>query len=313
MSTNERKRRQRPAGQQSGTQLVYTQPKVFNRKRFFIRLATVFAVVLALVFGLSIFFKVEQIRVANKGQAANKDQTQAQEEGVEDVAISGNVLYSANEIMEASGIQKGDYLLSLSKAKISSRIMQKLPYIKSVRIDFTLPGTVSIEVEELAVTYAMEANDETWWLVDCTGKVVEKISAGDASTHTKVLGVKLQSPKEAGKAVAQEPTPQTDEQGQTIPVTVKGSERLEMALKILRELEKNGILGEAASVDVSNMADLEIWYAKQYQIKLGNSNDLENKVQMIKNAIDQMGEYRSGVLDVTFEIRPGEVIYTPFE
>lgn len=311
MSTNERKRRQRPQGQQSGTQVVYTQPKVFNRRRFFIRLVTVFAVVLALVFGLSIFFKVDEMKVANKGQ---QSQQQSQEQqSVEGVNVSGNTLYSANQIMEASGIQKGDYLLSLSKAKISSRIMQKLPFIKSVRIEFTLPGTVSIEVEELAVTYAIEATDETWWLVDCNGKVIEKINAGDASTHTKILGIKLNNPKVANKAVAQEPTPQTDDQGQVIPVTVKGSERLAMALRILQELEKNNILGEAASVDVTNMGSLEIWYAKQYQIKLGNSDDLEKKVQMIKGAIDQMGDYRSGVLDVTFEIRPGEVVYTPFE
>ena len=41
--------------------VVYTQPKAFNRKRFLLQLATVAAVVLALLFGMSIFFKVEEV------------------------------------------------------------------------------------------------------------------------------------------------------------------------------------------------------------------------------------------------------------
>lgn len=305
MSTNDKRRQRRP-GRKADTQVVYTQPKVFNRKRFLIRLATVFAVVLALVFGLSIFFKVDTVRVANKGTGQTADTSG--EQTVDGVQVSGNRLYSANEIMDASQIQKGDYLLSLSKAKISSRIMQKLPYIKSVRIDFTLPGTVSIELEELSATYAIEAQDGSWWLMDAYGKVVEKINSGEASTYTKVIGVTLAGPQTAQKAVAAE-IPPAEGQEQS---SVKGSEKLEMALTILRQLERNGILGEAASVNVTNLADLEIWYGQQYQIKLGGQDALEKKIKMIKGSIDQLGDYRSGVLDVSFSIRPDEVVYTPF-
>lgn len=289
MQTKERNRQRRPK-RRTDAQLVYTQPKAFNRNRFLLQLATVLAVVLALVFGMSIFFKVETVNVAG----INK--------------------YTEYEVYQASGVSKGENLLSLSKPAISSKIMQKLPYINSVRVGIKLPGTVNIQVEELAVTYAVEATDTSWWLMDANGKIVEKISGGEASAHTKILGVTLESPALAQQAVAYEPAPtETDPEGQTVPVTVSGSQRLQTAMTMVQLLEHNGILGQAASVDVTDLGALEIWYAQQYQITLGDQNNLEYKLELVKGAIDQMGDYRSGILDVSFEIRPDEVIYTPFE
>ena len=286
MKTKERKRQRR----RTDDQLIYTKSKAFNRNRLLLQLATVLAIVLAVIFGMSIFFKVETVNVTG----VNK--------------------YTEYEIFEASGVSKGENLLSLSKAGISSRIMKKLPYVSSVRVGVRLPGTVNIAVEELSVCYAVQALDESWWLMDSHGKVVEKISGGEAAAYTKVLGVALQDPVSSEQAVAYEPAPtETDPSGQPVPVTVTGEQRLSTAITLLQFMEHNGILGQAASVDVTDMGALEIWYGEQYQITLGDQNDIANKLKMVKSAIDQMGDYRSGILDVSFEIRPDEVIYTPFE
>ena len=44
--------------------VVYTPAKPFSRDRFLVRLATVVAVVVALMFGISIFFRVEHVTVS---------------------------------------------------------------------------------------------------------------------------------------------------------------------------------------------------------------------------------------------------------
>jgi len=44
--------------------IQYTPAKPFNRNRFLLHLATVIAVVLALVLGMSIFFKAKQVLVS---------------------------------------------------------------------------------------------------------------------------------------------------------------------------------------------------------------------------------------------------------
>ena len=44
--------------------VVYTPPKPFKRGKFVLSLVTVVAVVMAIVLGMSIFFKVENIKVS---------------------------------------------------------------------------------------------------------------------------------------------------------------------------------------------------------------------------------------------------------
>lgn len=278
-------RRRRPAAK-----VVYTEAKPFNRNRFILQLVTVVAVVLALLLGLSIFFKTKNF------------------------VVSGSDKYTAYQIRQASGIQEGENLLTVNGAKVSGRIMTKLPYIKQVRVQIKLPDTVLIEVVEVDITYAIQAKDDSWWLIDCNGKVLEEISAAEAKSYTHLMGVRLDSPEPGKKAVAEEPVPEeTTPDGQTVPVTVYGSERLSVLLTVLQNLEKRGILGnDVASVDVGNIGDIQLWYGERYQVLLGNHENMDMKIHTMRNTIDQSGEYQSGVLDISFTIRPDEVIYTPF-
>ena len=44
--------------------IVYTQPRVFNRNKLLLQLGTILAVVIAMILGLSIFFRVKNIEVS---------------------------------------------------------------------------------------------------------------------------------------------------------------------------------------------------------------------------------------------------------
>lgn len=290
----QRRAAQRQRAQAKPTpEVVYTQPDPFNRKRFLLHLVTVAAVVLALVFGMSIFFKVD----------ADK------------ITVSGIEKYTAWQVREASGIQDGENLLALSDAKISGRIIAALPYVKQARVGIKLPDTVHIEIVEMQVVYSVEAEDGSWWLMSADGILVEQTNGAEAGEYTKLLGVQLTAPKVGEKAMAAEPVPtETAEDGTLIPVTVLGSERLGAAISILQYLEESGVLGQAASVDVTDMTRLELWYGRQYQVNLGDITQLKYKVSLMKKAIDQMGEYHEGgELDISFSIRPNEAVFTKFE
>ena len=72
------------------------------------------------------------------------------------------------------------------------------------------------------------------------------------------------------------------------------------------------MIGGAASINVEKPGDLEIWIGERYQVTLGDSMELGHKIRSMKSAIDQMGDYQSGILDVSFTTWPDEVGYTPF-
>jgi len=280
--------------------VVYTDPKPININKMLMKIVVVLAVVLAIVMGLSVFFKVEQ------------------------VVVYGNKAYTAWNVQEAAGIEGGENLLTFNTTRACGKIRAELPYVENARIGIKLPDTVNIYIKEIDVAYAIQSDNGTWWLMTSGGNVVEQIDAGTAGGYTKVLGVELDNPDvgEAAKAVEDvtEMIPgATNAEGETnpteafTPVIVTGQNRLEAALTILSSLELNGIVGEAASINVSSLNNIELWYGQKFQVKLGDINDMDYKISCMKTAIQsQMKEYDMGVLDVSFTTWTDQVGYTPF-
>lgn len=284
----QKKRKKRPA--QPTPAVIYTQPKAFNRDRLFIQLLTVTAVVVALVMGLSVFFKVQNI------------------------TVTGANVYTAWTVREASGISEGDNLLTFSHARAGALIKANLPYVKTVRFGIKLPDTVNIIIEEDQVVYAIRDTNDQWWLMNSSGRVVEMTNNSRASNYTQILGVRLESPQPDERGVAAEAAQtETDPTtGELLPVTTNGAQRLSSALQIVQALEDNDLVGSAASVDVSDVEDIVVWYGTRYQVELGNDTQLAYKVGVMNNTILQLSDFDSGVLDISFTIWPDRVVYTQF-
>lgn len=293
--TEKRKRKSGHQGQPTPA-VIYTEPAAFSRNRLVVQLVTVVAVVLALTVGLSVFFKVQHIYV------------------------SGAKVYSESAITEVCGINKGDNLLTFSHARAAALIQANRPYVREVRFGIKLPDTVNIIIEEDEVVYAVKDETGQWWLMNSSGRVVTQGTSSTVANKTQILGVNLDNPVPNEHAVAMESAPAvtdtTDPSGETVaeitPVTTTGAQRLDAALEILKALEANDIVGSAASVDVSRIDDIVLWYGTRYQVNLGDSTRLDYKIACMNSVIAQMSEYQSGVLDCSFTIWEKQVGYTPF-
>ena len=276
--------------------VTYTQPLPFNLNKLLLQLTVVIAVVLAVVIGLSVFFKVER------------------------VVVYGNEAYSAWTIKEASGIEDGERLLGIGRPRASGKIITALPYVKTARIGIKLPDTVNIYIEEFDVSYAVQAADESWWLMTSTGKIAEQIDKATSNSYTKVLGVQVVGPVVGQQAVAlevfapeaEEATEATDSTEVTSPViTVTANDRLQAALLILGKLEENDIVGEVATVNVANLYNLELQYGQRYQVKLGDTSNMDRKISEMKASVMQLNDYQTGILDVSYTTYAEGPFYTP--
>ncbi len=272
--------------------VVYTQPAPFHLNRLLVRLLTVAALVLALIMGISVFFRVEHI------------------------TVSGAKAYSVWTVSEASGIEKGESLLTFSRARAGARIRAELPYVERVRFGIKLPDTVIIDIVELEVVYAMQATDGMWWFITSGGRVVEQTDGGTAGDYTRIKGIELQSPSINQMAVVAEsgaPAETLDELDQLAsePV-VTNADRLNVALQILAALEANDIVGEIGTVDVGDLGNIELWYGEQYQVKLGNQLQIEKKIADMNATVAKLDEFQMGEIDVSYTIWPDKVVFTPF-
>lgn len=254
-----------------------TSPKPFHRRSFVLKLLTTAAVVVAIALGLTIFFKVQTI------------------------TITGNQKYTVEAVLEASGIEKGDNLLTFGKARAAGRILTELPYVSQVQIGIKLPNTVNIDIVELEVVYAIQASDDSWWLMNSAGKLLESVDATEAEKHTQVVGIRAAQPGvgETIKAVEQPGKPERPEE-ETAPAGTP-ADRADAAVEILKNLEKTDQMGEVTQVDVSELYDIQLWYGQQYQVLLGGPTELPYKIQYMTQAVEKLADYQSGVLDLTFQ------------
>ena len=284
--------------------VIYTMPAPLHRGKFLMRLVTVAAVVVALMMAISIFFRVDT------------------------VSVLGAQKYTPWDVSQASGIQEGDGLLTLSKARVAGKIRMALPYVDEVKISVTLPGTVNIEIKELQVTYAIAAQDNSWWLIAADGDVVKQIETSEAAGFTRIFGVQADAPRTDAKVTAaadqipETEPPQETEEGQidqtqpgeelTLPTQMMetNAQRLDAALSIMQSLERNGVIGQIASVNVQSLSDLSLQYGQRFQVRLGTAENLDYKIRYMNQAISQMEDYQTGQLDVSFEYGE-EGIFTP--
>ncbi len=270
------RRRRRPeaaAPQNTAPEVVYTQAKSFQSRRLVLQLVTVFAIVLAIFMGVSVFFKVDT------------------------VVVSGAKQYSADTVWAASGIQEGDSLLFFGRAKAYSQIRRELPYVSQVRFGIRLPGTVVIILEEIPVVYAIQDTAGSWWLMSSEGKLTEKTDSAGANNCTRITGVKLEAPKVGEQAVAYQ-MPQNPDA--TDPVAVLDADRLRAALQIAKQLEYNEMFGQLSTVDVTDPYQLELWYSTRLRVELGDMERMDYKIAVLKGAMQELGEQCTGVLDISF-------------
>ena len=258
--------------------IVYTPPKPMRRGRFLWKLVSMAAVVAAVFLGLSVFFRVETITVAG----ADK--------------------YTPWMIRQAAGVQTGDALLSISEARVASRIITELPYIDEVKVGVRLPGTVELQVKELQVAYAVRDEAGGWWLISSSGRAVEQTTAEQAGSYTAAAGVTIRTPKkgEQVRAHAAQAADPAD------PTAVSGDqsgpdERLEALIAVMTALEENRIIGQVSRIDVSDPGSILLEYPQLLTVRLGDTAKLSYKISILAGAMEQLSRHQSGTLDLTME------------
>lgn len=245
------------------------------------QLLTVAAVVLAVVLCLVVFFRVKHINVFNQGQVQLTDPPE--ETGVH------HAYYTEDEIRAACGIETGDNLLTISKEAVAASVMAELPYVSEVTVQRVIPGTVNITVSEFDVTYAIQDTVGGWWLMNRDGKILEKTDEAEAKSHLRIEGLRADAPA-PGKVIEAEEAEDMAEQ----------SAKRTSVISILQLLENYNYCKQIVTVDVSTSYDIELWYGTQYQIRIGNTEQLEYKLSYLDGVLKQLQSYQSGIIDLTF-------------
>ncbi|MBO5497669.1 MAG: FtsQ-type POTRA domain-containing protein [Oscillospiraceae bacterium] len=123
-----------------------------------------FLVIVAVIFVMSVFFRVS------------------------DIQVEGNLHYTDEEIIRAIDIEEGDNLFFFDRFAALSRVFAKLPYIDEVSVERSLPNKVIITVtESQALAYIVLG--EEMWTIDHNCKVLGKANDDELQGLIPIDGI----------------------------------------------------------------------------------------------------------------------------
>lgn len=202
------------------------------------------------------------------------------------ISVTGDMIYTAEEIITASEVENGDNLVFLSKKKVNDLIAKKLPYVGEVKIKRRLPAHLEIIIVKTDACFSV-SQDGKYTILDCSGKVLE---ANLESNRENLINLN------AGKmtyAVAGELA-----QFEDAKLFSRAQEIYNMAKKVE--------LTDLTAMNVTNLYNIKLEYQGRITIKLGNveGEKLETKLEFGKSIIDKQNnednQFR-GVLDLTID------------
>lgn len=193
-----------------------------------------------------------------------------------EIKVSGNNVYSSEEIIEVSGIELGDNLFLLAKEKISSKIEEKLPFIKETIIEIELPETVVIKIKETSeeVCYV---NSKNIFSSDFDGKILKKYE----KTPNDLIVITV-----------------SDDVKFSIGKNVRFNTNLEKDLvkKYFTMIEQYGL--KVNSINLTDPYNSEMIVENRFIVKFGTASELEAKAAHLNAMLKKMPENQSGIIDL---------------
>ncbi len=185
-------------------------------------------------------------------------------------AVEGTSPYSKEEIINASGIEKGKSLIFLDIDEAQAAIEKNLPYTDEVVIKRKLPDTVVIRYGETRKAYALQISGGAYALTDSNLKVLELVSdVPDGITLIKgVAPVK----SEIGSVIsfAAETKEKSDEEADTTR---------DVVLKVLSAIPEEETVN-INMVDFSTFSNIYLIYKERVVMRFGESTDIEPRIDL---------------------------------
>ena len=231
-----------------------TQNKVKRRSAVYGPMALVLLFLVAMLI-VSLFFRVSDIRVINASD------------------------YSDQDIITASGIEKGANLFFVDRFSAASMIFSDLPYMDTVSIQRQLPGRIIIQAEGSAPAAYLRLDDE-YWLIDRNGKMLGTTSVLQAETHPEIRSLE----------------PITAMEDVDMMVEGPNVERLAYTAELLNALQGEGIASHVAWINVKDSSNPSLYYDGRLTVYLGERDNTSYKIALLKDVASQLASDDTGTL-----------------
>lgn len=198
---------------------------------------------------------------------------------IKTIKVSGNSKnYTAEEIVDASGIKPGDNMFVMDSKAAEKNIEEKLTLIENAKIRKHPFDTIEIVVKDAEEAYNISYDNGKYMIVSKYGKII----SNGTKQNNELSMISGFDPKNAkvGEKVASKDS-QKDNIFKSIAVAIPSK-------------KDSGI----TNVDISNKYNIKVYFGDGLEFDAGTRSDITYKINLARKVIADLPEGSSGVLEM---------------
>jgi cell division protein FtsQ len=210
---------------------------------------------------------------------------------VKDFIVSGVSQYEKNEVVEASGIKKGDKLYKIDKDEVEARLMESCLYFDSVKVVRKFPGTVVFRVEEKMAQWYVEVSG-SYYALDSELLVLEETHSNEKFVKGGVPELVL--PELSRMICGEKPQFGSSE---------AESERVEA---LLLEIQSTTFKSRLTLVDMESRFDIKVVVDGKYDVYIGDPTNVSEKLTEVERILktDELKNCAGAEIDASLVPQP---------
>ena len=205
---------------------------------------------------------------------------------ITEVRVVGNDSLTADAVIGASGITKGMNIFKLNTAECEKQI-SRLAYVDDVKVVRKFPAVVEIRVvESRAHAYFYFIGNYVG--IDSNGKILEIKSSDEQLECPVILGTNVTEFCIGSN------------------IKIDDEAKMEAIFLILKQIHGDGMQSMIKVVDVADLNDIKFFATSECTVYMGSMDDMIYKVSFLKKTLEEPGDKRGAVIDMT---KPDKVTY----
>lgn len=180
---------------------------------------------------------------------------------VDRINVVGNTLYPERDIIETSGIEKGDNLFQVDTAYASDKLYAVYSYIEEAQVKRSFPNAVTITITE-AKPFAVLEEADGYTLISAKGKVLERGLEEVPYGMITVRGIS------------------------TVSNSEDDEKRLALLNTIMEAMQKFD-MKNYGFIDLTDTLEIVMVCSDRIKVVLGNELELEYKLQFVNEIITE--------------------------
>jgi len=197
------------------------------------------------------------------------------------IYVEGDTRYSYEQIVDKSGLDVGQNLLSVNKQEAYDRLRDAFPYLETIEVGNASFSELRITVKEVKIMAAVQVGEE-YVIVGENNRALERVTADKVPANLlKIKGATLRS--------------------ETIGKDLLDDRSLGICRTLITASKQYGLSG-ITLVDITQKTRISFRLKDRLEVVLGNETNIVNQVASLVKSLPHLSDEKGEVLEGLYDM-----------